>query len=394
MSMTTKMPTKFAPAERIGLDEVRVQGQYFDNNSMMNPMLDAVPNMVVVLNKYRQIVYANQRFQATFAENDLDKVLGKRPGEAVACVHSNEESGGCGTAEACSTCGAAKAILSAQKGTQSVEECRIALAEEEDAAALDLRVWATPIEVEGDLYTIFAIDDISDEKRRLVLERIFFHDIINTAGAIQGLVQLLDTMTDPMEFQDFEFGKMLSQASEQLLDEIVAQRQLVAAERGELMLDPRPIKTRLLMEKVANLYRNHQVGFNKQVVIDPVSENIELVSDKAVLGRVLGNLVKNALEASKAGETVTIGCERLYDYVRFWVHNKSVMPRHVQLQVFKRSFSTKGKGRGLGTYSIKLLTEKYLQGRVSFESDHTDGTAFSAMVPLVWLAPADPEVAE
>ena len=52
----------------------------------------------------------------------------------------------------------------------------------------------------------------------------------------------------------------------------------------------------------------------------------------------------------------------------FWVNNPAVMPREVQLQVFKRSFSTKGSGRGIGTYSMRLLVSRYLGGSVDFES--------------------------
>mgnify|MGYP006293419399 CR=1 len=36
--------------------------------------------------------------------------------------------------------------------------------------------------------------------------------------------------------------------------------------------------------------------------------------------------------------------------------------------LFKRSFSTKGVGRGIGTYSMKLFGEKYLKGKVDFKN--------------------------
>ena len=49
----------------------------------------------------------------------------------------------------------------------------------------------------------------------------------------------------------------------------------------------------------------------------------------------------------------------------------------VQLQLFQRSFSTKGESRGIGTYSIKLLIENYLKGKVSFVSNKTVGTVIS-----------------
>ncbi len=67
--------------------------------------------------------------------------------------------------------------------------------------------------------------------------------------------------------------------------------------------------------------------------------------------------------------------------VWFEVHNPAYMPRDIQLQVFQRSFSTKGEGRGLGTYSIKLLTERYLCGTVSFKSSPEEGTVFRVEYP-------------
>jgi sensor histidine kinase regulating citrate/malate metabolism len=50
--------------------------------------------------------------------------------------------------------------------------------------------------------------------------------------------------------------------------------------------------------------------------------------------------------------------------------------------IFQRSFSTKGFGRGLGTYSIRLLTERYLKGSVSFTSSALSGTIFRVRYPL------------
>ena len=51
------------------------------------------------------------------------------------------------------------------------------------------------------------------------------------------------------------------------------------------------------------------------------------------------------------------------------------------MQFFQRSFSTKSSGRGLGTYIMKLLSERYLDGKVSFASTEDDGTTFYASFP-------------
>ena len=48
------------------------------------------------------------------------------------------------------------------------------------------------------------------------------------------------------------------------------------------------------------------------------------------------------------------------------------------MQIFQRSFSTKpGAGRGVGTYSARLLTERFLGGELSFESEMGRGTTFT-----------------
>ena len=62
----------------------------------------------------------------------------------------------------------------------------------------------------------------------------------------------------------------------------------------------------------------------------------------------------------------------------FAIHNPAVIPEQVQLQVFQRSFSTKGQpGYGIGTYSMKLLGEQYLGGKVAFTSRSPEGTTFT-----------------
>ncbi len=143
-----------------------------------------------------------------------------------------------------------------------------------------------------------------------------------------------------------------------------------------------PLRSVSLLQAVSGLYRDHTVSREKFVVVEPESVDVSFSSDQVILERVLGNLVKNALEASLPGETVLIGSRpKGSGGVRFWVHNSSVMPAEVRLQVFNRYFSTKGKGRGLGTYSIKLLTERYLKGRVSFESEVGKGTTFFVDYP-------------
>mgnify|MGYP003339318652 CR=1 FL=1 len=50
---------------------------------------------------------------------------------------------------------------------------------------------AQPFRQEGEDLLLLSLLDISGEKRRAVLERLFFHDVLNSAGGLRGLLHLL-----------------------------------------------------------------------------------------------------------------------------------------------------------------------------------------------------------
>jgi sensor histidine kinase regulating citrate/malate metabolism len=92
-------------------------------------------------------------------------------------------------------------------------------------------------------------------------------------------------------------------------------------------------------------------------------------------------MLKNAREASQTRKVVHSDVINSDLKVIYLVKNESVIPKNVQMQIFQRSFSTKGKGRGTGTYSIKLLTENYLKGKAGFRSNESEGTVFFIELP-------------
>eukprot|EP01022_Parablepharisma_sp_SALTPOND_P006579 TRINITY_DN126681_c0_g1_i1.p1 TRINITY_DN126681_c0_g1~~TRINITY_DN126681_c0_g1_i1.p1 ORF type:complete len:114 (+),score=3.38 TRINITY_DN126681_c0_g1_i1:33-344(+) len=92
-------------------------------------------------------------------------------------------------------------------------------------------------------------------------------------------------------------------------------------------------------------------------------------------------MIKNAIEMNVPHDTITLSCKESENQIELSVHNNSIVPDKVKDQLFKRFYSTKGKGRGLGTYSMKLLGEKYLKGKVSFTSGEEIGTTFYIQLP-------------
>lgn len=374
-------PTFCAPGERFAMDTVKRQSSVLENTPLGDVLLNGGSQCYFILNSLRQIVAASRNLIDLTEIKDLDGLLGKRPGEALACVNSMRCESGCGTSEFCRECGALKAILLALSGLRCSEECRMTRTRDGVEESLELQVLATPLEYLDEKYALIAIHDISHEKRRQALERIFFHDVINLAGGMEGILySLRENVPDDLKGE----VELSYSALRELIDEIVYQRDLAAAERNELPVVAVKANSLALLRQVASLYRNHPATGNRSVEITPDSEAVDFVTDVNLLRRVLGNLVKNAAEASVRGELITLSCFRAKDSDRLLlkVHNARPMAPEIQRQVFQRSFSTKGHGRGLGTYSVKLIGEKYLKGEVTFESDPSSGTVFCISLPL------------
>lgn len=131
-----------------------------------------------------------------------------------------------------------------------------------------------------------------------------------------------------------------------------------------------------ILKDVSELYQNHETNDRNEIRIDSQSDSVIITTDVTILRRIIGNMVKNALEASLPGSPVRLSCHYADGKIRFSVNNENYMEKDIQLQLFQRSFSTKGFDRGTGTYSMKLLGEKYLKGKVGFDTSRESGTTF------------------
>ncbi len=369
-------PTAYAPAERLSREEILTE--HIKLRELFHfPCYDALPVPVLILNAHRQIVHANTAMVNLSGKSEME-LLGLRPGEALQCIHVDCAAGGCGTTEFCTQCGSVRAILSSLSNKGDVQECRILRQRAQGVEALDLQVTAEPVTIEGMLFAVLTLVDISHAKRRQQLERIFFHDVIDMAT---GMRNLLGMILGDLAGGNRKKGQLLYAASQGLLDMIQSQQLLLSAEHGLLTPSRLEIDSRELLRSVTGQFEGQAVSSDKSVILSSECRNISFHSDPSILKRVLANLLKNALEASQPEETVTLGCTADKDLISLFVHNPSYIPRDIQLQLFNRSFSTKDEGRGLGTYSAKLLTETYLGGTIAFTSDQDAGTTFTVTLP-------------
>ncbi len=366
------MKTYYAPPQRDNPDEILLENQEIISLDFIRELTTATNNFFMILNDKRQIVFANVALLKLLGLHSELDAAGKRPGEALNCKNANLMEAGCGTSQFCSQCGAVHAILAALDGKESEKECRIVTSEN---SSFDLAIKTKPFLFNDHKYIILSAIDISDTKRREILEQVFFHDILNTAGGLMGLAEIM--MMNHTEDDSFE---TIYSLSDKLVKEIQSQRLLLEAENDNLELDPIEINLKNFLNDIKKLTENNDAINHISILIN-CDSSINIETDSTLLQRVLINMVKNAAEASNSGDTITLAGKTKKDTVITSVHNPTYMSEEVQLQVFQRSFSTKGTARGIGTYSMKLFGEKYLKGTVDFNSNKTGGTTFFINLP-------------
>ncbi|MFX1516802.1 MAG: sensor histidine kinase [Promethearchaeota archaeon] len=370
------LPTKFALAERLSDEEIRKQSQSVKKIDVISQFIEKIPFIFLVLNQYRQIVYLNNATLDFTGLRESGTALGKRPGELFNCIHSKEEKGGCGTSESCKYCGCINAVLASQLGEDTKEDCRLMVGSDE--LAYDLRVWASPLNFLGENYTTVTIQDISDEKRRLALEWIFLHDFRNTLGSLSNRFELFEKY--PEKFSTNSNISRIIDLISLLVREVESQEILLAAENQNLTIEPETITIIDFLESLISTFKDQEIAKDRNILLDMTDHLLEITTDQSLLYRILENMVKNAFEAIPEGEVVTIGSKKEEERIIFWTHNPGVIPRDIELQIFQRSFSTKDPKRGLGTYSMKLLSS-FLDGEVTFTTSKEKGTIFTASFP-------------
>lgn len=167
---TAPLHTEFAPAERTDRQNLLRQHLVWKKEEQVHLIGEAVPNLVLILNNTRQIVYANSKISLFGDYEKPESYLGMRPGELVNCTHAFKTEGGCGTTSFCENCQAGNAILSSLTGMKVAEECIITRGGGEPP--LQLRVMTTPVKLQDEDFVIFSIEDIRMEKenQRLLQE--------------------------------------------------------------------------------------------------------------------------------------------------------------------------------------------------------------------------------
>jgi len=186
--------------------------------------------------------------------------------------------------------------------------------------------------------------------------------------------------------QQEDLGTALENGISAIIREVDNLTRLLAEFRDFAKVQPLELETvrlRELVEETVSVYDASYPGTSMET--EEVPEEILIKVDRKQLGRVLGNLFKNAIEAMDGKGTLFIRADLVMKgdlkYARIQIQDtgSGIEADHYG-QVFNPYFTTKKKGTGLGLSIVERIIFDH-GGEIWFESESGTGTTFFIDLP-------------
>jgi two-component system, NtrC family, sensor histidine kinase HydH len=182
------------------------------------------------------------------------------------------------------------------------------------------------------------------------------HEIRNPLGSIAGSVQLLRSGKGLNE-EDRQLCEIIQREANRLNDLVTDMMDLSKPRKPDLQLVDVAILAR---EVVALAGKSGRAVSDVDVTFKSDGKPARVRADNAQLRQLVWNLVRNAVQASEAGEVVTVAVSIGADGVELSVIDQGVGIEESQMpRLFDAFFTTRSQGSGVGLAVVKRIADEH-----------------------------------
>lgn len=224
------------------------------------------------------------------------------------------------------------------------------------------------------------------------LTHMLIHDLRSPLSVIQSSLEMMELYLldgDPEEIErPLELARRGSQRMLHLIDQLLDISRL---ESGQMPLECRPVDARDLLDDVASRFTVMAESNRIQLDVEATSDLPPLFVDPGLMGRVVTNLVDNAIKFTPDGGHIRLWArfdpQSAPDTLLLGVtDNGHGIPGEALPRLFKKFqkvTSRRGRrsGTSLGLPFCKLAVEAH-GGRIWVESDERRGSTFTILLPI------------
>ncbi len=218
------------------------------------------------------------------------------------------------------------------------------------------------------------------------VENITRHDLKGPLNSIIGLPQIM-LQEGSVTGEQAEHLKVIEESGYRMLRMINLSLDLFKMERGIYHFEPSPVDVQKMIGRIFSENRGLASSKNISLALTVQGEPPQGQAKFLVQGEELlcysmfSNLIKNAIEASPEGKTVSVNLSSS-NGGHVEIHNMGTVPEKIRSTFFEK-YATAGKkgGTGLGTYSARLIAEVQ-GGTIGMETSEDEGTTITVTLRL------------
>ncbi|MEE9524115.1 MAG: ATP-binding protein [Thermodesulfovibrionales bacterium] len=137
-----------------------------------------------------------------------------------------------------------------------------------------------------------------------------------------------------------------------------------------------------IIKPTVELIRQEATERNIEIVL-LTDENLPPVHcDLSRIKQAILNLLVNAMDVSKEGDTITVSTEKENDHIRISLQDTgSGVSDEEAEKIFKPFYTTKTRGSGLGLAIVDRIVKEH-NGEIEVDSKHEKGTIFTIKMPV------------
>lgn len=195
------------------------------------------------------------------------------------------------------------------------------------------------------------------------------HEIRNPVTVVRGFLQLYqqDPAFDVSDKNKFKL--MIDELN--TVEHITSQFLTLSKPNGDLK--PERVDVKDVLQSVTSLLSSYAMLSDNHIDID-VEENCTILINTIEFKQLLMNLIKNAVEASEIGMSVSVTAKRNRHYIEIRIIDQgSGMSEDEVKSLGTPFYSLKSNGTGLGLMICFNIVEKY-GGEIRYHSSKGDGT--------------------
>jgi CheY-like chemotaxis protein len=219
------------------------------------------------------------------------------------------------------------------------------------------------------------------------VERMARHDLKQPLTSIIGMPQVIKTLGD-LTGEQARLLDRITESGYRMLNMVNLSLALYKMEQATYELGAEPFDfiplTRKVFEDAGTTANLQEIRLDLRLEgREPEdSEEFPVLGEELLSYSMLSNLVKNGVEASPRGASVTVSLQAGDNEGTISIHNMGAVPSEMRERFFEK-YATAGKkgGTGLGAYSARLMAETQ-HGSISMESSDDTGTTVRVVLPL------------